>query len=45
MKEIAIWVEPYKKLWETRFDAIETLLDEMQSDKKVIKNKFNKRKT
>ncbi|MBK8342763.1 MAG: winged helix-turn-helix transcriptional regulator [Bacteroidetes bacterium] len=34
MKEIAIWVEPYKKLWETRFDAIETLLDEMQSDKK-----------
>ncbi|MBK7441664.1 MAG: metalloregulator ArsR/SmtB family transcription factor [Chitinophagales bacterium] len=44
MKEIAIWVEPYKKLWETRFDAIETLLDEMQSDKKVIKNKFNKKK-
>lgn len=44
MKEIAIWVEPYKKLWETRFDAIETLLDEMQSDKKVIKKKFNKKK-
>jgi len=44
MKEIAVWVEPYKKLWETRFDAIETLLDEMQSDKKDIKNKFNKKK-
>ncbi len=33
MKEIADWLEPYKQLWETRFDAIEDLLIEMQSGK------------
>lgn len=33
MKEIADWLEPYKQLWETRLDAIEDLLSEMQSGK------------
>ncbi len=33
MKEIADWLEPYKQLWETRLDAMEDLLNEMQSGK------------
>jgi DNA-binding transcriptional ArsR family regulator len=37
MKEIADWVEPYRKLWEDRFTAIEDLLDEMQTKKRKSK--------
>jgi DNA-binding transcriptional ArsR family regulator len=33
MKEIALWLEPYRKLWEDRFDAIDDLLGEMQTEK------------
>lgn len=31
MKEIADWVEPYRKLWENRLNAIDDLLTEMQA--------------
>ena len=34
MKEIADWLEPYRKMWEGRFTAIEGLLNEMQKTKK-----------
>ncbi|MHA4809973.1 ArsR/SmtB family transcription factor [Flavitalea flava] len=34
MKEIADWMEPYRKLWEGRFTAIDDLLTEMQTKKK-----------
>lgn len=30
MKEVADWVEPYRKLWEGRMDAMGDLLAEMQ---------------
>jgi len=33
MKEIADWIEPYRKMWEGRFNAIDDLLNEMQSKK------------
>jgi len=33
MKEIAEWLEPYRKMWESRFDAIDDLVNEMQAKK------------
>ncbi|MDB4901363.1 MAG: sdpR 2, partial [Mucilaginibacter sp.] len=33
MKEIADWLEPYRKMWEGRLTAIEGLLNEMQAKK------------
>ena len=30
MKEVADWVEPYRKMWEGRLNAIDDLLNEMQ---------------
>ncbi|MEC5143613.1 metalloregulator ArsR/SmtB family transcription factor [Chitinophaga sp. 212800010-3] len=33
LKEVADWLDPYRKMWESRFDEIEGLLDEMQKGK------------
>ncbi|HLZ17747.1 MAG TPA: metalloregulator ArsR/SmtB family transcription factor [Cyclobacteriaceae bacterium] len=33
MKEVADWVEPYRKLWEGRLTAIDDLLNEMKEKK------------
>ena len=33
MKEIAEWLEPYRKMWDDRFDAIDDLINEMQTGK------------
>lgn len=33
MKEIADWVEPYRRMWEGRMDAIDELLTDMQTKK------------
>ncbi len=33
IKAVADWLEPYKKLWGDRFDAMEGLLQEMQTKK------------
>jgi hypothetical protein len=33
MKEIADWLEPYRKMWEDRLTAIDGLLNEMQTKK------------
>jgi len=38
MKEIADWVEPYRKLWEGRLTAIDDLLNEMKTKKQNRKN-------
>jgi len=32
MKEVADWLEPYRKLWEERFEAMDDLLKEMQAE-------------
>jgi len=38
MKEIDKWLEQYRKIWESRFEQLETLLAELkQQDKKEIK--------
>ena len=34
MKEIADWLEPYRKMWEDRLTAIDDLLNEMRNKKK-----------
>ncbi|WP_143309136.1 ArsR/SmtB family transcription factor [Chitinophaga vietnamensis] len=33
LKEVADWIDPYRKLWENRLDEIEGLLEEMQQKK------------
>jgi DNA-binding transcriptional ArsR family regulator len=33
MKEIADWLEPYRKMWEGRLIAMEDILNEMQAKK------------
>jgi DNA-binding transcriptional ArsR family regulator len=38
MKEVADWLAPYQKMWETRFDEIGDLLSEMQAKKQDRKN-------
>ncbi len=38
MKEIAIWLEPYSRMWDERLDAMDDLLNEMQA-KKVKRKK------
>jgi DNA-binding transcriptional ArsR family regulator len=38
MKEIDEWLEQYRTIWETRFEQLDTLLDELkQQDKKERK--------
>jgi len=34
MKEVADWVEPYRKLWEGRFSEMDELLTEMKAKRK-----------
>lgn len=34
MKEIADWIEPYRKMWDSRFAAMDDLLNEMKTKKK-----------
>jgi DNA-binding transcriptional ArsR family regulator len=38
MKELAEWLEPYRKLWEDRFTAMDDLLTEIQSKRTKSKN-------
>jgi DNA-binding transcriptional ArsR family regulator len=33
MKEVANWLEPYRKMWEGRLTAMDDLLNEMQAKK------------
>jgi DNA-binding transcriptional ArsR family regulator len=30
LKDVADWIEPYRRLWEARFDRLETYLQELQ---------------
>tara|TARA_R110000796_G_scaffold252637_1_gene389560 strand:- start:6933 stop:7256 length:324 start_codon:yes stop_codon:yes gene_type:complete len=34
LMEVADWLEPFREMWEARFDKLDTLLKEMQSKKK-----------
>ena len=33
LREVADWLEPFRQLWEDRFDKLDKLLDEMQTEK------------
>ncbi|OJW67641.1 MAG: transcriptional regulator [Candidatus Amoebophilus sp. 36-38] len=33
LKEIADWLEPFRKMWETRFDKLDSILIELQNNK------------
>jgi DNA-binding transcriptional ArsR family regulator len=37
MKEVADWLEPYRKLWDDRLTAMDELLNEMQAKKQEQK--------
>lgn len=37
LAEVADWIEPFRKLWEHRFDKLDTLLIKIQSPKKTRK--------
>ncbi len=37
LKEVNNWIEPYRKMWESRMTAIDDLLSEMQAKKKASK--------
>jgi DNA-binding transcriptional ArsR family regulator len=39
MKEIAVWLEPYRKMWEGRLDAMGELVNELQAKKTKSKSK------
>ena len=39
LNEVAEWVEQYRKLWEERFDALDNLLENLQSKTKKSKRK------
>src|SRR5688572_16135073 len=45
LKEIADWVERYRRFWEQRFDTLDTYLRELQPDeKKNVRSKVKKRR-
>lgn len=39
MKEIDKWLEQYRKIWETRFEQLDTLLAEMKQQEKKERKK------
>lgn len=40
MKEVADWLEPYRKMWEGRLTAMEDLLNEMQKKQNQKNNQI-----
>ncbi|RKS02934.1 helix-turn-helix transcriptional regulator [Flavobacterium sp. 102] len=32
LNEVSVWIEQYKQFWETKLDALETYLDQLQKD-------------
>ena len=43
LKDITDWLEPYRKLWEARFDRLEAYLKQVQSEE--TRNRTTKKKT
>ena len=42
LNEVSDWIEQYRQMWETRLDALEVYLDELQSKDKKKKKKGKK---
>lgn len=34
LNEVAAWIEPFKKMWESRFEKLDNLLNELQTQSK-----------
>ena len=34
LSEVSVWIEQYKQFWESKLDALETYLDQLQKNKK-----------
>lgn len=32
LREVADWIEPYRRLWEARFDRLDTYLHDLQTE-------------
>ena len=43
LNEVSDWIEQYRQFWETRLDALEVYLEELQS-KKALKRSLDKKK-
>jgi DNA-binding transcriptional ArsR family regulator len=43
LKEVAEWVEPFRKLWEQKLDSFEAYLNELQLKSKKTKRKKNEK--
>lgn len=40
LAEVADWIEPFRKMWEERYDRLDSILDDMQKKpKKTLKKK------
>jgi DNA-binding transcriptional ArsR family regulator len=35
LKEVESWLEPFRQMWESRFDELDNLLNKMKSDNKL----------
>jgi DNA-binding transcriptional ArsR family regulator len=42
LAEVADWVEPFRNMWEERFDRVDLILKNLKTKKMVGKNKQNK---
>jgi DNA-binding transcriptional ArsR family regulator len=36
LKEEAAWIEKYRQLWDARFDALDTVVEELKQKEKVV---------
>jgi len=39
LEEEAAWIERYRRLWDARFDALDTLVEELKQKEKVVGRK------
>jgi len=39
LSEVSVWVEQYRKSWESKFDSLETYLNKLQKNKKNAKKR------
>jgi DNA-binding transcriptional ArsR family regulator len=44
LSEVAVWVEQYKKYWESHLDSLEMYLDKLQKNKKHVGKRNQHRK-
>ena len=42
--EVSNWIEQYRKFWESKFDALEQYLEELQAAEKTTKKKPSRKK-